>query len=520
MMDNQIKDVLVVGGGTSGWIMAARLAKQLDAKNDTSINITLVESPDIAGIGVGEGTFPTMRETLRSLGIPETEFIKRCNATFKQGIRFDHWEYSPKDKPGNHYYHLFNVPHTGNDLSLTDYWLLGMGDKSKSFANNLSNQASICDAGLAPKKITTPEYKGSANYAYHLDAKDFVEFLKEWSIEKLGVKHLLGNVKQIDNLPDGSIKSVVTDKQGEICADLFIDCTGFRSLLLGEHMKVPFIDKSDVLFVDHAIAIQVPYSNAQEPIACSTISTAQEAGWTWDIGLQTRRGIGYVYSSRHTSHKRAEQVLRDYVGRQAEGLSVNKFSMKVGYREEFWCKNCIGVGFSAGFLEPLESTALIMVEAAANLLCDQFPRRKDAMAMVQKRFNKSFQYRWERIIDFVKLHYYISKRDDSQFWIDNRDPETAPQSLLDKLEHWRHQAPMVYDFENIYETFTLDSYQWIIYGMNYQTDLSLSHSSYRQQKNAKKEFERVQIATKAALEQLPSHRELINKIFKYGLPKV
>jgi len=519
-MNNDINDIVVVGGGSSGWIMAARLAKQLGATETNGVNVTLIESPDIAGIGVGEGTFPTMRETLRSLGIPESEFIKRCNATFKQGIRFDHWEYSPQEKPDNHYYHLFNVPHSNNNLSLTDYWLLGMGDKSKSFAYNLSNQAAICDAGLAPKKITTPEYKSSVNYAYHLDAKEFVNLLKEWSIKKLGVKHILGNVEHVAKLNDGSIKSVSTKEQGEICADLFIDCTGFRSLLLGKHMKVPFIDKSDILFVDHAVAIQVPYKDLQEPIASTTISTAQEAGWTWDIGLQNRRGIGYVYSSRHTSHERAEQVLREYVGSQAEGLSVNKFSMKVGYREEFWCKNCIGVGFSAGFLEPLESTALIMVEAAANLLCDQFPRNKKAMISVQKRFNKSFHYRWERIIDFVKLHYYISKRDDSQFWIDNRDPASAPQSLLDKLEHWQHQAPMVYDFENIYETFTLDSYQWILYGMNYQTNISMSSSSYRQSKEANKEFTRVQIATCNALEQLPPHRELLDKIFQYGLPKV
>ncbi len=395
-----------------------------------------------------------------------------------------------------------------------------MGDKNKTFSHNLSDQADICDLGLAPKKITTPEYEGLSNYAYHLDAKEFVRFLKDWSINKLGVQHLSGTIEVVNKDASGFITSVVTKEQFEINADLFIDCTGFSCLLLGKHLEVPFVDKKEILFVDSAIAIQVPYKNTDVPIACSTISTAQEAGWTWDIGLQSRRGVGYVYSANHTTDDCAESLLREYIGKPADNLNSNKFKMKVGHREKFWYKNCVAVGFSAGFLEPLESTALIFVEAAATMICDQFPHHKDAMPIIERKFNKAFRYRFERAIDFVKLHYYISKRDDSAFWLDNRVASTAPDSLLENLEFWKSKAPAVYDFPNIYETFTLDSYQWILYGLNYPTNLTLSQSKYRDEKRVAVEFRRVQQAAKNMVQNLPEHRELINKILKYGLAKV
>ena len=519
-MEHRIQNILVVGGGTSGWITAARLAKKFSADKNSQVSISLIESPEVSGIGVGEGTFPTMRDTLQFLGIPEAEFIKFCNATFKQGIKFVNWENSPQVASNNSYYHLFNTPHSTKEVELVDYWLQGLGNRTIPFSHNLSEQAFICDAGLAPKKITTPEYRCIANYAYHLDAKKFVEFLRDWSTQKLGVNHLIGHIEKVNLDDQGFIDSVTTKEQNSISADLFVDCTGFSCLLLGQALEVPFVDKSDVLFVDHAIAMQVPYVNEQQPIECCTISTAHEAGWTWDIGLQTRRGVGYVYSSAHTSHDRAEQILRQYVGAQSENLSANKIPMKTGYREKFWHKNCVAVGFSAGFLEPLESTALVLVEAAATLISEQFPHTKDYLPIIEKKFNQSFTYRFERIIEFVKLHYCISKREDNAFWIDNREQSSIPERLLDNLEFWKYKAPSAFDFPSIFEIFTLDSYQWILYGMNYHTDLSLSQTQYNDSKQANKEFNKVKGLSTALVNQLPPHRELINKILEFGLAKV
>ena len=519
-MQDRIKDVLVVGGGTSGWITAARLAKKLSTKDDKGIKVTLIDSPEVSGIGVGEGTFPTMRDTLKYLEIPEADFIKYCNATFKQGIKFVNWEQTQEQQPNNFYYHLFNTPQSSKEVELVDYCLLGMGNAELPFSHNLSEQAYICDAGLAPKKITTPEYRSISNYAYHLDAKKFVEFLKMWSVDKLGVTHISGHIEKVNLDDDGFIRSVFTKQKQTIYADLFVDSTGFSCLLLGQALGVPFIDKSDVLFVDTAIAMQVPYESEQQPIECCTVSTAHEAGWSWDIALQTRRGVGYVYSSSHTTDEQAERVLRDYIGPQAEALSSNRIKMKTGYREKFWHKNCVAVGFSAGFLEPLESTALVLVEVAATIISQQFPHTRDYLPQIEKKYNEAFTYRFERIIEFVKLHYFISKRQDNDFWIDNRRKETAPQALLDNLEFWKNKAPSVFDFPSIFETFTLDSYQWILYGLNYPTNLSTSECQYQDINTAKKEFAKVQNTAKRMLAELPSHRELINKINRYGLSKV
>ncbi len=516
----QISQVLIVGGGTSGWITAARLAKKFSAQNNQNIKISLIESPEVSGIGVGEGTFPTMRDTLQFLGIPEADFIRYCNATFKQGIKFVNWENPATANGTNSYYHLFNTPYSTKELELADYWLQGLGNHQIPFAHNLSEQAAVCDAGLAPKKITTPEYRAITNYAYHLDATKFVEFLRDWSTRNLGVEHLIGHIETVNQDQQGFITSVETKNKQTIAADLFVDCSGFKCLLLGQALGVPFVDKSDILFVDHAIAMQVPYSDPQQAIECCTVSTAHESGWTWDIGLQSRRGVGYVYSSAHTTHERAEQVLRSYVGEQASGLSARKIPMRTGYRQKFWHKNCVAVGFSAGFLEPLESTALVLVEAAATLISDQFPHTRDYLPIIEKKFNQSFTYRFERIIEFVKLHYCISKRSDNSFWTDNRNEASIPDRLLENLQFWKYKAPSAFDFPSIFEIFTLDSYQWILYGMNYQTDLTSSRVQYNLSKQAQKSFAKVQSNSEQLLKHLPSHRELIDKVLEFGLPKV
>ncbi len=331
---------------------------------------------------------------------------------------------------------------------------------------------------------------------------------------------MIGHIEKVNLDQQGFIESVITKNADKISADLFIDCTGFSCLLLGQTLEVPFVDKSNVLFVDHAIAMQVPYASEQQPIECCTVSTAHEAGWTWDIGLQTRRGVGYVYSSSHTTHDRAEQVLRNYIGKQADNLEARKIPMKTGYRKKFWHKNCVAVGFSAGFLEPLESTALVLVEAAATLITEQFPHTKDYLPVIEKKFNDSFTYRFERIIEFVKLHYYLSKREDNSFWNDNRQLESVPLRLQENLKFWKYKAPSAFDFPSIFEIFTLDSYQWILFGMNYQTDLSSSRIQYNKVKQARKEFDKIKSLSSAMVNQLPPHRELINKIIEFGLSKV
>lgn len=521
MSNEQTKNVVVVGGGTAGWIAASYLAKKLGSHNKNSVNVTVIESPDIATIGVGEGTFPTIRATLQFLEISESEFLQKTDAAFKQAAKFSQWLYTPGTTDNrNYYYHLFDAPKGAPTFDLSPYWLAKNSKEKCHFDESVSAQTVFCDNNLSPKKITTKEFDG-LNYAYHFDAVKFARFLREYATTKLGVKHLVGTVSEVKLDKDDYITSLISKEQGEICGDLFIDCTGFSALLIGKTYDVEFEDTSDILFVDNALTIQIPYENEDSPIATHTISTAHEAGWTWDIGLATRRGVGYVYSSKHTSHEKAEEVLRNYVGKAAEGLSTRRIPMTTGYRKKQWHKNCVAIGLSAGFLEPLESTAIVMIELAAKYLSEEFPYTKQAMPIVEKKFNEVFVFRWETIVDFVKLHYVLNKREDSDFWKDNRKAESIPTSLQERLDKWALSPPTKNDFPSIYDIFGLESNQFVLYGMEFYPDISHHNSTLLgKEKIAQKAFEQVNQQGKQALMTMEKHRELLNKVSRYSFSKI
>jgi tryptophan halogenase len=293
-MPKPVRKIVVVGGGTAGWLTAAIIAARHKSRMPAGFSVTLVESPNTPIIGVGEGTWPTLRATLSRIGVSETDFFRECEAAFKQGARFVGWS---TGAPDDAYYHPLMLPQSFSELNLVPYWLAGGG--GTSFCDAVCPQGKLCDAGLAPKTIATAEYEALANYAYHLDAGKFAPFLQRHCTEKLGVRHVLADVQHATFTEDGDIRSIVTEQAGEIEGDLFVDCSGFRALLIGKEMGVEFKDCSDILFCDTAIAVQVPYEDPSAPIASQTISTAQSAGWIWDIGLPSRRGVGHVYSSRH-----------------------------------------------------------------------------------------------------------------------------------------------------------------------------------------------------------------------------
>lgn len=519
--DTLVKNVLVVGGGTAGWLAACHLGKALRASDPSGVRVTLVESADIPTIGVGEGTVPAIRESLKMLGIDEADFIRECDVTFKQSIKFVDWVHTPNGT-SHAYHHIFDHP-AQNQIDLTPYWLMGEAG-NKSYVDAVSVQGQVCDRGLGPKLMTTPQYDGITSYAYHLDAAKLAAFLTRHATEKLGVEHRFANVLDVVLAEDGSIDSVMTDAFGEMEADLFVDCTGFSSLLLGQKMGVGFIDKRDMLFVDHALAAQVPYGTDNAPIPCHTISTAKEAGWIWDIGLSARRGTGYVYSSRHTDHDRAEGVLRAYlretIGDRADDVACRRIPMKIGYREKFWQKNCVAIGMSQGFVEPLEATGLLVFDATARMLAEQFPATTGAMTALADRFNDRVRTAWDKVIDFIKLHYCLSKRDDSDFWRDNRDPATLPESLRANLALWAQQVPSTYDFPSRFEIFNLENYLYVLYGMAFETDISEVRYRYPAHAAAAQDFAHITRMTEDVTAQLLQHRELLDRIKQYGLQKV
>ena len=518
-MNKPVSSIVVVGGGTAGWITAGRIAAQHCRGANSPVQVTLVESPNIPIIGVGEGTWPTLRSTLMKMGVGETDFIRECDVSFKQGARFARWV---TGAPDDFYYHPLMLPQGFGKTNLVAHWQQQRRQNrlDGSFSAAACFQEVICEQGLAPKLISTPEYNSVANYAYHLNAAKFSQFLQRHCCEKLGVRHVLADVIHINSDGQGDITSVTTAQAGNITGDLFIDCTGFSSLLLGQHLQVPFIDRSDILFIDRALAVQIPYEHEDSPIASHTISTAQSAGWIWDIGLHHRRGIGHVYSSRHTSEERAAEELENYIGPAFKHASVRSIPIHCGHRAIFWKNNCVAVGLSAGFLEPLEASALVLVELSANFIAEQLPACRAVMDITAKRFNETFQYRWQRIIDFLKLHYVLSQRTDNDFWIDNRAPASIPQSLQELLELWRYRAPGDLDFSSNNEVFPAASYQYVLYGMGFETDFTYHPHLLDDAELAQAQFIKTQKNIAQALSSLPSNRDLLNKIHAYGLQTI
>ena len=505
-----LRSILIVGGGTAGWLSAAWLAKALGTREGLGVQITLLESPEIGTIGVGEGSFPTIRHTLRTIGIDEAEFVRQCDATFKQGIRFDNWQGVPGGAVHNAYFHPFEPPFLNHkEVDLLPYWLLLDRKVRRPFAETVTFQKRIADAHLSPKRQLQGNYSGQLNYAYHFDAGRLATMLANHA-RGLGVRHLTGRLTHAALDDGGGVDHIMTDSQGQLRADLYIDCTGFRAELIGKAMGVPFRPLRDTLFTDRAVVMQVPYDTSDAAIPSYTISTAQEAGWTWDIGLSERRGVGYVYSSSHSADDRAVEVLRTYIGKAADGREPRCIRFDAGYRTRQWVKNCIAVGLSGGFLEPLESTGLMLIETALQKIVELVPRSGPVDASA-RQFNDLITARYKTIVGFLKLHYCLSRRSEP-FWTDNRVPNSIPERLRILLEVWQHRPPSRFDFVLDHEAFAHFSYQYILYGMGFDTDLEAGRGSYTQSDQAAGIIRLLSNFGDSASRELVPHRKLIDDI--------
>lgn len=261
-MEKRVKHIVVVGGGSAGWIAAARIAAKNSTDDPDSVKVTLVESAVIGTIGVGEGTWPTMRNTLKKIGISETDFIRQCDGAFKQGAKFVGWT---DGTPQDGYYHPLNPPYAATQINLSSHWMRTKGQDDLDFADAVDFQAALCEAGRAPKSITSPEYGGLANYAYHLDAVKFAKLLCDFSVDKLGIRHVVDDVIAVNQSENGDIASIETTQHGCIEGDLFVDCSGFAALMIEGVYGVPFTACDNILFADHALALQVPYERDDAP---------------------------------------------------------------------------------------------------------------------------------------------------------------------------------------------------------------------------------------------------------------
>jgi tryptophan halogenase len=418
-----IREVLIVGGGTAGWMTATHLATEF---RSTGRRVTLIESSNVPIIGVGEATVPSLVGYLRVLGIDEREFIRRCHATYKLGIKFINWQ-----RGEDSFWHPFG-PAGGHidDVQLFHFWLksLHAGHAEQAYSS-YSAQALLGDLEKSPGPLTgSSMILDQGQYAYHLDAGAFAEFLKSIAVER-GAKHIVDDVTGCELDQHGHIGGISTRATGTLKADLYIDCSGFKALLAEGTLGDPYVDWSDILLCDRALAAPLPGSDSMPPY---TRSTALSAGWAWQIPLSHRVGNGYVYCSSFIDEASAARELANLLRVDPANFTPRSISMRIGHRRNFWRGNCIAIGLAAGFVEPLESTGLFLIQRGLGLLMDYFPDC-GCDSKLSERYNRRMTDAYNEVRDFILLHYVLSQRADSPFWIQYRNI-ALPDSLRETLE--------------------------------------------------------------------------------------
>ncbi len=435
--------IVIVGGGTAGWMSAATLKRRVGCR------VSVVESDRLPPIGVGEATIPAMVDWIENMGIDEDEFIRRTGATYKLAIRFDDWIES-----SHRYWHPFGIcgcPINGSDLIHT--WQRGVREgwlPSDSQYTDYSFQRELCEQGCAPREPDCPSV--AQNYAFHLDAGKLAGFLKEVALDE-GVRHYIGDVDGATVDERGNIAFLHLDGEPALAADLYLDCSGFASVLIERELQSPWEDWSDQLICDRAITLRLPSRHGTNDqivknhdsgqrharLPPYTISKGMNAGWSWQIPLAETTGCGYVFSSKHITDAAARRELCELVGVDPQTTQTKTVPMQVGMRRKQWIGNCVALGLSAGFVEPLESTGIFLVQRALDELVECLPPATPlafhADHFDQETFNDRMTDVYHQVRDFVLMHYVVSRRRDTPFWTDAASV-VLPESLSTLMEEY------------------------------------------------------------------------------------
>ncbi|WP_256617794.1 tryptophan halogenase family protein [Parvularcula maris] len=416
-----VENVLIVGGGTAGWITAAAMAKLLPKQ----VQVTLVESDAIGTVGVGEATIPQIRRLNMLLGIDEMEFLRETKGTFKLGIEFNNW-----GRVGDSYIHTFGeVGMPLGALPFHHYWLRARqgGSNADLWRYSLHRQASDENRFGLLERVGNTKMEGLA-FAFHFDAGLYAQYLRRYA-EARGVKRIEGKVQDVSlHSENGRIETISLESSEELSADLFIDCSGFRGLLIGEALGVGYEDWSQWLPCDRAVAVPCERT---EPLLPYTKATARDAGWQWRIPLQHRTGNGHVYCSKYLSDDEAVGTLLSNLDGQPTA-DPKPLRFTTGRRERFWHKNCVSIGLASGFLEPLESTSIHLIQSNVSRLLELFPNKSFDEATIGE-YNRLVGIEYELIRDFLVLHYHQTEREDTEFWRYCRHM-SVPETLREKME--------------------------------------------------------------------------------------
>lgn len=417
--------IVIVGGGTAGWMTASLFAKHW---KNSGVEITLIESANIPTVGVGEGSTPYLQRLLKTLDINELEWMSACNATYKNNIEFVNWTSQSVHKS---YSHPFpSTIDTKHVEALEQQNILRrQGYNCHVRPDDYLFMSMLAKQHKSPISNNNVGVKNS--YGYHFDSALLGTFLSQYS-QKIGVKRVVANVTKVTQGKDGEISTVYTECGNHFDGDFFVDCTGFSALLIEKTLNVPFVNYADNLFNDSAVAIPSKVANKLKP---QTTSTALSAGWAWHIPLQNRVGNGYVYSSQYQSKESAEKELRNFIGEENIVGSVKHLKMRVGRTEKHWHKNCLAIGLSQGFIEPLEATALHITQTSIEDFIELI-EKGNGSTQAQDYFNEKVNFHFERIRDFIVLHYFVNTRNDTQYWHDVRTKIQLSDYLYYIMEEW------------------------------------------------------------------------------------
>ena len=488
-MDGQtVKRVVIAGGGTAGWTVAAALARQLGRL----LEITLVESDQIGTVGVGESTIPTARTFHQLLGIDEREFVCATQASFKLGIEFRDWA-----RIGDRYFHSFGQ--IGRSTWMGDFQHMWLQARAEGFGGELGDYCFELQAAEAGKFVTGD--KPPLNYAYHLDATAYGQFLRRWS-EPLGVSRIEGKIAEVRQAPEsGFIEALVLESGQVIEGDLFIDCTGFRGLLIEQTLQTGYEDWTHWLSTDSAIAVQ---TEATGPAPPYTRAIAHRAGWRWQIPLRNRVGNGLVFASEHLSDDEAQAMLAESV----EGTILTEprvIRFRAGRRRKAWNRNCIAFGLAGGFVEPLESTSIHLIMIGVTRLMQLFPFAGVNEALA-RRYNDLSQRELEGIRDFIILHYHLNQRDDSAFWRRCREME-IPDSLAHRIALFRENAQA---YQASDELFRVDSWVQVMLGQRLEPQACHQMGRLMSGEQLRGALDALKGNIAGAVARLPGHQQFLD----------
>lgn len=500
-MQSLIKSIVIVGGGSAGWMTAAALSRMLPSDNagNGMVKITLVESEQIGTVGVGEATIPDMINFNSMLGINEAEFLKATNGTFKLGIEFIDW-----GKKGESYIHPFGTH--GVDMQGIDfhqYWLHSRASGNQTPLHDYSITSVAAKDGKFGMPDPNPRSLLShLRYAYHIDATLYAKYLRNYAEER-GVTRVEGIVKHVKQTPEtGDITGVTLEDGTVVKGDFFFDATGFRALLTEKTLNVPFTDWSHWLPCDSA---QTVASERVGDLIPYTKATAKTAGWQWRIPTQQRTGNGHIYSSPYMTDAEAQDILMD--GLDSAPLSdPRKISFKTGRRDALWNKNCISIGLSAGFLEPLESTSLYLIQVGISRFISLFPS-VGVSPVIRDEYNILMRKEFDQVRDFIILHYVATERDDSAFWNYCRNIN-IPDSLQRKIDLFS-EAGRVFRYDD--ELFSKPSWIAVCLGQNIIPKVSdpiVATLPIEQVNHSLQSMRKAMIETSA---KMPTHAEFIQR---------